>query len=209
MPGLDGFAATRRWRQQEQGARLTIVALTANAMAGDRERCLDAGMDDYLAKPFTGEQLLAVMRRWLPEERRKPAPGRTATPAPTLVAKAAVTEALGPLDPAALDKLRALSPQGADQLIRQLFEAYLRGARPLLTQLAGAQAAGDGTALAGIGHALKSSSFNVGANRLAECCRQLESLARTGDADLASLCEQLQEEWLRVEAAILKTLEKA
>ena len=113
------------------------------------------------------------------------------------------------MDPAALDKLRALSPQGAEQLIQQLFEAYLRGARPLLAQLAGAQAAGDAAALAGIGHALKSSSFNVGANRLAECCRQLESLARTGDDALGTLCEQLTEEWQRVEAAILKTLEKA
>lgn len=209
MPGLDGFAATRRWREQEQGARLTIVALTANAMAGDRERCLEAGMDDYLAKPFTGEQLLAVMRRWLPEERRKPAPGRTAMPAPAAAANGAAATATGPLDPAALDKLRALSPQGAEQLIRQLFEAYLRGARPLLAQLTGAQAAGDAAALAGIGHALKSSSFNVGANRLAECCRQLESLARTGDDALGPLCEQLTEEWRRVEAAILKTLEKA
>ena len=166
-------------------------------------------MDDYLAKPFTGEQLLAVMRRWLPEERRKPAPDRTAMPASADAGNGAAAIANGPLDPAALDKLRALSPQGAEQLIRQLFEAYLRGARPLLAQLAGAQAAGDAAALAGIGHALKSSSLNVGANRLAESCRQLESLARTGDDALGALCEQLTEEWQRVEAAILKTLEKA
>ena len=69
MPVLDGYSATRRWREHEAGQgpgkRLAIVAMTANAMAGDRQRCLDAGMDDYLSKPVSRDQLDACLRRWL------------------------------------------------------------------------------------------------------------------------------------------------
>jgi CheY-like chemotaxis protein len=62
LPGIDGWEATRRWRESERpGLRLPIVALTANAVAGDRERCLDAGMDDYLAKPVDLGQLAEVV----------------------------------------------------------------------------------------------------------------------------------------------------
>lgn len=77
MPVLDGYSATRRWREHEAGQapgrRLPIVAMTANAMAGDRQRCLDAGMDDYLSKPVAREQLDACLRRWL-----RAAPARAA-----------------------------------------------------------------------------------------------------------------------------------
>lgn len=69
MPVLDGYAATRQWRQREADAsrpRLPIVAMTANAMAGDRQRCLDAGMDDYLSKPLDRTRLEDCLQRWLP-----------------------------------------------------------------------------------------------------------------------------------------------
>jgi len=67
MPEMDGFEATRVWRAREgEGAkRLTIVAVTANALKGDRERCLAVGMDDYLSKPFTRAQLVSTLARWV------------------------------------------------------------------------------------------------------------------------------------------------
>jgi CheY-like chemotaxis protein len=65
MPEMDGFEATRLLRASETTAHLPIIALTANALTGDRERCLEAGMDDYLAKPFTYEQLSEIVARWL------------------------------------------------------------------------------------------------------------------------------------------------
>ncbi len=77
MPEMDGFDATRAWRKREAGdpARLPIIALTASALEGDRERCLDAGMDDYLAKPFVRGQLASVLERWAPGAPR-PRPAR-------------------------------------------------------------------------------------------------------------------------------------
>jgi CheY-like chemotaxis protein len=75
MPVLDGLATTRAWRELEGRTgrrRLPVVALTANAMASDRERCLEAGMDDYLAKPVRREQLAQMLARWLPAEPEPP-----------------------------------------------------------------------------------------------------------------------------------------
>ena len=67
MPELDGFQATRRIRELEgEARRVPILAMTANAMQGDRERCLESGMDDYLAKPITLDGLKNALRRWLP-----------------------------------------------------------------------------------------------------------------------------------------------
>lgn len=67
LPGLDGYEVTRRWRQREMGGRrVPIVAITAHAMRGEREKCLAAGMDDHIAKPFRLDQLAATVERWLP-----------------------------------------------------------------------------------------------------------------------------------------------
>jgi CheY-like chemotaxis protein len=72
MPGMDGFEATRRLRLREAAQpgrpRSTVIALTASTFDGDRQRCLDAGMDDYLAKPFTAEQFAAIVARWRPQQ---------------------------------------------------------------------------------------------------------------------------------------------
>ncbi|UCV12339.1 response regulator [Dechloromonas denitrificans] len=197
MPELDGFAATQALREREigSGRRIPVVALTANAMQGDRERCVAAGMDDYLAKPYSGEQILAVLKRWLPVERRQSAP-----PAPVA---AVPLQREPPLDPSALDKIRALSPDKSDVLIRQLIQAYLKGAARELARFEQGIEAQSASTLISAAHALKSSSFNVGANGLAERCREIEILGNNASmAEIIARVEAMRAEWGRVEVAL-------
>ncbi|MBU1366179.1 MAG: response regulator [Gammaproteobacteria bacterium] len=197
MPVLDGFAATSALRQGEAGSgrHLPVIALTANAMKGDRERCVAAGMDDYLAKPYSGEALFAVLARWLPAERRK------------AVAASGRREVAAALDPAALDKIRALSPDGAEALVRQVLAAYLKAAGREWERFDRGLADGDAGLLASAAHALKSSSFNVGANGLAERCREIEQLGREGQIrPLLARVDALRAEWGRVEAGLTALL---
>jgi len=120
MPVLDGYAATRQWRENEAAGgparRLPIVAMTANAMAGDRQKCLDAGMDDYLAKPVTRAELERCLHRWC-TPRSAPANEANAAPAnrhvrgagaPALMA--AMPPAPTPISPAASAKPPAMAP---------------------------------------------------------------------------------------------------
>ncbi len=119
MPVLDGYSATRRWREHEAGQgpgkRLAIVAMTANAMAGDRQRCLDAGMDDYLSKPVSRDQLDACLRRWLRAAPMRNAGARVAAAdasAPA-VAAAVATVSLTAIAPAAAAAAPAPAPRPA------------------------------------------------------------------------------------------------
>ena len=202
MPNLDGFAATSALREREAGSgrHLPVIALTANAMKGDRERCVAAGMDDYLAKPYTGDELLAVLLHWLPAERRLlPAVRKAQAIAPVLAER---NEAAS-LDPAALEKIRALSPEGAEALVRQVLAAYLKAAEREWLRFDQGLADGDAGFLARSAHALKSSSFNVGANGLAERCSEIEQLGRAGQmTQLLTRVDGLRAEWIRVEEAL-------
>ncbi len=183
MPSVDGFAACAELRRREAAGklpRLPVVALTANAMHDDRARCLEAGMDDYLAKPYRGEEILAVLERWLPRERRKaPVNAAPATFAPV------ATEVL---DPGVFEQLRVLAPNGASALIRQLIDAYLRGSESLWGDYESALSVADADRMAQACHTLKSSSYNVGAVRFAGLCREIETLCREGrDAEVGQL----------------------
>ena len=182
MPEMDGFEATAqiRARQREGLIRdpLPIVALTANAIAGDRERCLAAGMDDYLSKPFTLEQLAGTLKCWLPQESYRAEstnPGASTSSEPHA----------GPARPAAinlkfLDQLRELDPAGSMDLARRILKIYLDSSGTLMAQIEQAIDAGDGEALRYAAHSLKSSSANVGAETLSGCFKQLENLGRDG-----------------------------
>lgn len=197
MPIIDGFAATRILRQRENGSglHLPVVALTANAMAGDRERCLAAGMDDYLPKPYSGETIMQILQRWLPAERRQAAANGEGS-----------AEELAlplPLEPAALDKIRALSPEKADDLVLQLLRAYQKAAGKEMLRLEDALRAEDPAMVAQAAHGLKSSSFNVGANRFAELLFGLENSGRAGDlAAIQRGIGTLRKEWGRVQLAV-------
>jgi len=185
MPVLDGYAATRRWRELEaqraDGARLPIVAMTANAMAGDRQRCLDAGMDDYLAKPVSREQLESCLHRWLPDRMnfvlRNAAlvpPAEPAPPAPAVATARAPAPSFPVLDQTMLEELREIAGDETTRIIT----IFLEDAPRLIGTLEKAAAVPDLDAMRDAAHTLKSSSANVGAMALSAAAKRVELGAR-------------------------------
>ncbi|MDC8757021.1 response regulator [Janthinobacterium fluminis] len=214
MPEMDGFEATSRLRRMELelGRRRTpIIALTANAILGDRELCLDAGMDDYIAKPYTRAGLLAVLARWrlaspAVAEPRQAALLEADTAAPldaALAVEAAKPEAAAILDPAALQNLRAMRRPGRPDVLARIIDLFYSDAPRLLGELRVAAAASDTEALRLAAHTLKSSCANVGALNLSSTCREIEQYARGNDVGsaLPHICG-IQEELSRVLAAL-------
>jgi two-component system sensor histidine kinase/response regulator len=181
MPEMDGYTASRTIRELERrgaarsasGRRLPIIALTAHAGADDREDCFEAGMDDFLSKPFFLEQLRDVLSRWL----------GAASPS-EVTAKGRNVEALKVeevLDPSTLETLRKLRRDGQPDLLAQVIRLYLADSPRLVEAVRTAVAASEAPALAKVAHTLKSSSGNIGARRFSTLCAQLQDLGRAGD----------------------------
>ena len=192
MPELDGFDATRRIRARWPGRVIRIVAMTANAMDGDREACLAAGMDDYVSKPIRPDDLAAALAASpaTPEHLRGPV--STIDDRPTI-------------DPAALDRL--LDIAGGDlAFLDELIDAYLEDAPAQLRAMREAAEAGAATELMRPAHSLKSNSANMGAETLVEMCRNLEEAARGGSVDDAvGRVVAAEAEFEVVRAALLAT----
>ncbi|WP_409028703.1 response regulator [Janthinobacterium sp. SUN098] len=205
MPEMDGFEATRRLRRMEaqQGrSRTPIIALTANAILGDRELCLEAGMDDYLAKPYTRAALLAMLARWRPSAAAETV--ETAAEAvPAQAAPAAPAETSAILDAAALQNLRAMRRPGRPDVLGRIIDLFYSDAPRLLGQLEVAAGASDAAALQLAAHTLKSSCANVGALGLSATCREIEQYARGNDVGSAlQHIRGIQQELDRVLAAL-------
>ncbi|MGB5738635.1 MAG: response regulator [Woeseia sp.] len=201
MPVLDGLAATRRIRSLEKNAgkpAVPIVALTANAMTGDREQCLAAGMNDYLAKPFTMEQLHAVLSVYL-----RANDGTTAPHAEDSGSDTADEFSGDPLDRTALDVLMSLQQPGAPNLVEKVISIYLDSSGANKERLANAISSKSPEGIREAAHALKSSSINVGATRFADICKTLEAKARAQDlSGIADYRERLEHEYERVVEAL-------
>ncbi|NTU78205.1 MAG: PAS domain S-box protein [Chloroflexales bacterium] len=189
MPEMDGFAATAAIREREGAARHTpIIALTANALAGEREHCLAAGMDDYLAKPVQKHELAATLTRWL----NGAAAAQAEEPAPAAPAPAT-------LDREAIAQLRAMQEHGEADFLPELRDALVAEIEHGLERLRSGIASGDTGDLAGMGHLLKGSSATMGAHALAKLWGELERHCRSGAlAAVAALLEPLEAEWARV-----------
>lgn len=177
MPELDGYEATQRLRQMmddEVLARTPIIALTANAMKGDRERCLDAGMDDYLAKPAQPRDIAAMVRRW----RREPEQNVAPKPEP-------VTNAL----PAAAESRlidRQIYDDCADILgpkHSEVITDFVDRLAAMLQTLAFAYEGRNFQAMAKLVHPFKSSAAQIGAIGISEQCRRIETATRDQQAE--------------------------
>ncbi|MFL6570203.1 MAG: response regulator [Burkholderiales bacterium] len=207
MPEMDGFECTAEIRKREQslgGKAIPIVALTANAMAQDREECLNAGMDDYLSKPFSMQTLQDMLERWMPQA------GASQAASAAQAQAAAPGQAKGPgiLDRQVLDQLGTLRTNGRPELLARTIDLYLVESPKLVQKLKQAASANDVPEIARSAHSLKSCSANVGATLLSRYCADIEASARRSDAKEArSLFAKIESEHGRVQSALSAEVE--
>jgi PAS domain S-box-containing protein len=172
MPEMDGFRATAAIREREQstGVHTPIIAMTAHAMAGDRERCLGAGMDAYLSKPLRPDDLIATITRFFPADGAPPA-------APRAFHRGGM-----PSTPS-IDQEALLADFGHNRkVLKEVIDVFLTDAPAYLDRIRAAAAALDDSSIAAASHALKGSVGLFSKGAAYEAARALEQAARTGDA---------------------------
>jgi PAS domain S-box-containing protein len=190
MPEMSGYDATRELRQREQGTfRTPVIAMTANALRGDREKCLASGMDDYLPKPLRPEDLDRLLQRWAP---RTPASQR----APRGIEQQPTTS---PLDPSGIQVFLSESGAAAATVI----EVFAKQTPDLLAQMRSAIEAADTSTLRANAHRLKGGCLALAATQMAGRCQELESRAGEGTIDgTTALVNQIETDF----AATLEAL---
>jgi len=181
MPEMDGLEAARRICQQWTAEkRPRMIAMTGNAFLGDREKCLEAGMDDYISKPVRVGELQAALERWGARIVKK-----TDT---TFFTKQGITTTL--LDQTLISELRGMPPAGGATMLKELITLFFEHAPERIAQIN--QFLGDPQKMAFHAHALKSMSLNLGANRIAQLCQKLEEMAHSGNEEsLTRLAQEL------------------
>ncbi|TMI06916.1 MAG: response regulator [Betaproteobacteria bacterium] len=204
MPEMDGFEATREIRGRERssiGKRVPIIALTANAMAQDREECLSTGMDDHLSKPFSMQTMQDMLDRWMPQA------AATKSAAAAELAAQGPAKAAAALDRRVLDQLSTLLKP--ERLARAI-NFYLVESPKLIQKLKQAASANDAPEIVRSAHSLKSSSANLGASVLSRYCEDIEASARRADAEEAcKLFAKIETEYGCVQTALTAELELA
>lgn len=191
MPGIDGLEATRKIRIDPNLRQVPIVAVTANAMMGDRERCLQAGMTDYLSKPIEPGALQEILERYLTS---------ASLTVPSFGGETGSSETLDTRS--ALDRLGGNTPLYL-KLLSQFQEKYVDS----VTTLTQALASGEWEVARGIAHTLKGSAANLGMTRVAEQARSLEQALQAGFPQSEGLLVALQRELDQVVPAILELQE--
>jgi CheY-like chemotaxis protein/HPt (histidine-containing phosphotransfer) domain-containing protein/anti-sigma regulatory factor (Ser/Thr protein kinase) len=201
MPGVDGYEATRQIRQWEKEAAGSakppayIVALTAHTLEGDREKCLAAGMNDYVTKPLHLSDLQTVLQRALLDV--KPAAANAAAPAPDEV-----------LDRAVIAGLRELREPNQPDPLRELTDLFLKDAKPRIEKMEAGLNDKDLPRLVSAAHSLKGSASNLGARRLAALCASLEKQAKAGElAEAAQTLGEVKKEFDLVQETLLTQLD--
>jgi CheY-like chemotaxis protein len=197
---MDGYEATAHIRRWEAGTRHTpIIAMTAAATEGDRERCLSVGMDDYITKPVRPDVIAAVIERWVPTSHVVPVAARPTAPFSAASSDDAENDVL---DTVQIGLLRSLD-DGEGSVLAEIVSQYLDQSLVQRDTLADAVGEGDSRVVERVAHSLHGSSANVGAATLAQICGELETLARGGNVTgAAKLMEVLDGELARVCGAL-------
>ena len=217
MPVMDGYTATRSRRtlEQERGIpRIPIIAMTANAMAGDREKCLASGMDDYMSKPLNRGLLEQTIRKWMPKNRKVEAPPAQ-PPAPEaekLHSAVRQTEPvkLSPSTPAINESIvnELIDVMGSE--FTSLVKVYLEDTPKNLGILVAAAERGDVQAMIAPAHSLKSTSANLGAMALSDVAKLIEHGARAGTLrDSLGMARQAGTEFRRAAEELQRLLQNA
>ncbi|MBF0422014.1 MAG: PAS domain S-box protein [Magnetococcales bacterium] len=206
MPEMDGLTATgriRAWQRNENRPHIPVIAVTADAMSGDREKCLEAGVDDYLSKPYRIRDLVRMLSLWVPASppglKLNPQPAPSVDDRLPLMATTADAK-LSPPSPAIIDieELMRLRQEVGDEL-ENILTVFLRILPERIEEIIAA--AHNPTSLADKAHRLKGGARTLGAQQLAELCLSLEQSAKTGNVIGAQpLIDALREAAQRTEA---------
>ena len=180
MPVMDGYEATKVIRTQSKQSAIPVIALTANAMAGDRELCLSSGMDDYLSKPVSQQHLQETIEKWLPQR------DLTASQDETNVTNNEGNFMNFDLDESALDAIRVLQRPGKPDILGKIVGMYLDKTPSLISDIETGIASNDAAKVKMAAHTLKSSSAYLGATTLADLCNKMEAKAANDDLADAS-----------------------
>jgi len=188
MPQMDGFKATAFIRQREGlSHRTPIIALTASVTAEDRQRCLAAGMDDYLSKPVPREALASTLRKWI------------ATPGTPPPVEAASTPSALP----ASHPLRVLEAHAGPRALAEVIDVFLQTIPRRLDDLRQAHARADVDSIRALAHSLKGASAQIGARGMADLCVQIEAVVRGGEVTaLGELLTELESDYAVVSASL-------
>jgi signal transduction histidine kinase/DNA-binding response OmpR family regulator len=191
MPVMDGYAATAEIRQRQKAEDSTpIIAMTAHAMKGDRERCISAGMDDYISKPIDPETIAKVLRQWLPEA--APVPPPTAAPE---------SESS---DLAVLDMKQAMWITGGKMaMFKRIAEVFLLHMPERVEEIQRALAAGDAEECGRIAHSIQGAAASLGGRRVRKAALDIEAIVKEGNADaLAGAVQTLLREFDLLQRAL-------